>query len=231
MKKLILTLFLLPFMISAQTSTPPSAGLTPQNPFYFLDRLGEVLRELVAFSPEAKIRLQVSYAAERIVEIQIEMMAKDVDAKGLSVAQSRLEKHLSKASKLVLEEKSKGKDVDDLEDILKDKIEASEQALKLSFEAAKEALEDEKEALKIELETAKKSNDTAQVEILRQKLEDLEVKKDILENEREIQKEALEKEKEDLEDDEDEDEDDDEADDGELEDLEDDLDEIGVENE
>ncbi len=220
-KLLILSILLTPTFALAQTGTPPSAGLTPQSPFYFLDRLGEVLRELVAFSPETKIRLQVSYAAERIAEIQIEMAAKDVDAKGLGVAQSRLENHLSKASRLVSEEKSKGRNVDDWEEAIKGEIEVSKRVLEASFEVVKDELENEREALKKELEAARKSNETAREEVLMQKLEDLEQEKDRLEDERETQKQSLEDEKERLDDDE---EDDDFED--ELEDMEDDLDEI-----
>ena len=100
-KKYIFTLLLVPSLLFAQTGTPPSAGLTPQSPFYFIDRLGEVLQEILAFNPETRISLQIGFVAERIAEIQVDMEAKDVDAKGLGVAQERLQAHLAKASRLV----------------------------------------------------------------------------------------------------------------------------------
>jgi len=211
MKKYIFVLLLIPSILFAQTGTPPSAGLTPQSPFYFIDRLGEVLRELVAFSPETKIRLQISFAAERIAEIQIDMEAKDVDAKGLSVAQERLEKHLTKASKLVSKEKEKGRDVSEWSEVLKGEFEVSKHILESSFESAKDALEDEREQVKKELELAKKSKNIAQVETLTRKLDDLENEKDELELKREEQKQSLEDERENLDDDEEDEDDDDES--------------------
>ena len=194
-KSLVLSILLTPIFAFAQTGTPPSAGLTPRNPFYFLDRLGEVLQEFVAFNPETKIRLQIGFAAERIAEIQIDMKAKDVDAKGLSIAQNRLEKHLSKASKLVSDEEKNGKDVREWANLLKDEFEVSKNVLELSFESAKDALEDEREELKKELESAKKSNDAARVETLTHELNNLEDEKDELEHQKEESKQSLEVEK------------------------------------
>ncbi len=219
--KYVIALLLAPIFVSAQTATntPPVAGLTPQSPFYFVDRLGEFLQELIAFSPETKIRLQVGFAAERIAEIQIEMQDKDVDAKGLSVAQERLEKHLSKASKLVDEEEKRGKDVSHWSEALKGEFEVSKKVLETSFEAAKDSLEDDIEAVKEELELAKKSGDTSKIEAFSQTLSSLKAEKEELETQKEVQKKSLEMEKKRLEDGDDEDED--IAD--ELEDIEDDM--------
>ena len=213
MKKYIFALLLVPSLLLAQTGTPPAAGLTPQSPFYFMDRLGEVLREFLAFSPETKIRLQVAFAAERIAEIQLDMKERDVDARGLSVAQERLENHLSKASRLVSEERKKGKDVEEWDEVLKGEFEVSKKVLEVSFESAKDALEDEREEVKKELEAARESGDDSNVEELSRILDDLEDEKDELENEREERKQALENEREKLDDDDDDDDDEDEDED------------------
>ena len=193
-------LLLIPLFSFAQTDTPPSAGLTPQSPFYFLDKLGESLQELLAFSPEAKIRIQIGFAAERIAEIQIDMEAKDVEARGLAIAQERLQSHLAKASKIVTEERGKGNDVSEWEEALKDEFEVSKQVLESSFESVKDALEDEREGVKRELEVAKKAGDTNRVEALTETLNDLEDEKDNLEQEREERKRSLEDEREGLDD-------------------------------
>lgn len=226
-RHIAIALLLVPLFSFAQTDTPPRAGLTPQSPFYFLDRLGETLQALLAFSPEAKIRVQMSFAAERIAEIQIDMEAKDVDAKGLAVAQERLQSHLSKASVVLVEEKKKGKNVSEWEKMIKGKFEDSKKTIESSFEVAKDTLEDERELVKEELEVAKKGNDVALVESLRQKLSDLEEEKDLLEDEREKQKQSLEDEREKFSGEDDEDEDD--IDDTELNEIEDDLEEIEIE--
>ena len=214
---------LTPTLAFAQTGTPPEAGLTPQNPFYFLDRLGEALQEFLAFSPETKIRIQIGFAAERIAEIQVDMKAKDVDAKGLSVAQSRLEEHLLKASKLISEEKKKGKDVKEFSEVLKNEFEVSKKVIESSFEVAKDALEDEREEIKEALQVTKKSGDTVLQEELEQKLDDLEEEKDKLEEEKEEQKQSLEDERERLDDDDDDLEE-------ELDDVAEDLEEIEIDN-
>ena len=74
MKKYILifsaVLLLTPFSALAQT-TLPGAGLTPESSFYFFDRIGEALQEFFTFNPEAKARLQITFAAERVAEIKI----------------------------------------------------------------------------------------------------------------------------------------------------------------
>ena len=209
-KLLILSILLTPTFVLAQTGTPPSAGFTPQSPCYFLDRLGEVLQELIAFSPEAKIRIQVAFAAERIAELRVDMETKDVDANGLIVAQERLESHLSKASKVILEEKKKGKDMSEWEKTLEDEFEVSKKVLESSFESAKDALEDEREEIKKELEDAKRDVDVVQTVALKQKLNDFEEEKNRLENEREAQKQSLEDERERFSDDNDDESDEDE---------------------
>lgn len=202
LRGLFLALLLVPAVSFAQTGTPPAAGLTPQSPFYFLDRLGELVQEFMAFSPEAKVRVQVGFAAERIAEIIIDMESKDVDAKGLAVAQERLQEHLTKASEVVKKEKNKGKDVTEWEDMIKGEFEVSKKVLESSFEVAKDALEDKREELKDALKEAKASGDATQVEALQAKLADLEDQKDQLEADREEQKRALEDEREKLDDDE-----------------------------
>lgn len=199
-KLLVLCILLTPAFALAQIGTPPSAGLTPQSPFYFIDRLGEVLQEFFAFNPDSKIRVQIGFAAERIAEIQVEMTEKNINPKGLSVAQSRLEEHLTKASNLVDEEEKKGRDVKEWSETLKEEFEVSKQILESSFELAKDSLENERELIKEELEVLKKSGDDGQIEALKSKLDALDDQKDELELRREEQKQSLEKEREELDD-------------------------------
>lgn len=199
-RHLLVLLVLVPITSFAQTDTPPSAGLTPQSPFYFLDRLGETIRELVAFNPETKIRIQIAFAAERIAEIKVEMETEEIDTEDLSTAQNRLEKHLSKASRLISEERGKGKDMEEWSEILKGEFEVSKDVLESSFELTKDALENEKEEIEEELETAKENGDAALIEQLTRALNELEGDKEELEQEMEEQKEFLENQREELDD-------------------------------
>ncbi|MEK7075516.1 MAG: DUF5667 domain-containing protein, partial [Patescibacteria group bacterium] len=81
--------------------TLPSAGLTPASPFYFLDRLGENLRQFFTFNPEAKAKLQIEFAGERIAEIKIMVEKKGVNAKGLAIAESLLKANVAYAAEIV----------------------------------------------------------------------------------------------------------------------------------
>ncbi|MCR4342433.1 MAG: DUF5667 domain-containing protein, partial [Patescibacteria group bacterium] len=66
-KFVLVSLLFVPFLAFAQ-GTPvqlPSAGITPESSFYFLDRLGENLRQFFTFNPEAKAKLQIEFAGER----------------------------------------------------------------------------------------------------------------------------------------------------------------------
>src|SRR3989344_1858602 len=99
----------------AQNQTAlPSAGLTPESPFYFLDKLGETLREFFTFNPEGKARLQITFAAERVAEIKVILETKGIEARGLDVAQARLQEHLGNAAEIVIKQKGEGKDVSKL---------------------------------------------------------------------------------------------------------------------
>ena len=122
----VVSVLVVPFLVFAQTqsSALPSAGLTPASPLYFFDRLGEALQEFLTFNPEGKARLQITFAAERIAEIKVMLETKGVEAKGLDVAQSRLQASIAKAAGIVESEKSKGKNVSKLAKSLSDDFDA-----------------------------------------------------------------------------------------------------------
>lgn len=201
-KTTIISLLFVPFLVFAQNGAVlPNAGLTPESPFYFLDRLGEALQEFFTFNPEGKARLQVTFAAERIAEIKIILETKGVEAKGLEVAQSRLQAHLANATTIVVEQKSKGKDVSTLAEDLDNELETSKSVLANSFKAEKRALETKEDELETQLKVARRAGDTAKEEALAQELgqtkaqlELLELKEEDIEDELEIEEEKLDEE-------------------------------------
>jgi hypothetical protein len=179
----------------------PKAGLTPENPFYFLDRLGEALREFFTFNPEGKARLQVTFAAERVAEIKVILEAKGVEAKGLKIAQSRLQAHLAHAAAIVAEQKEKGKDVSTLAKELVDGLEAPISALADSFKEQKRPFKAKEDDLKAQLKAGYLSGDAARIEALAQELGQvkaqlglLELKEEELEDQLEAEEEKLEQE-------------------------------------
>ena len=206
MKKLVIVLFLgLSFssgLIFAQSQTGlPNAGLTPESPFYFLDRLGEALREFFTFNPEAKAKLQITFAAERMAEIKVILRTKGVDAKDVDTAISRLKAHIGEAAEIVVKEKSKGKDVSDLATELDDTIDASTLALLNSLEQQEDELETKEEKLEDALKAAHRAGDNAKEKEIAKELgqvkadlELLELKIEDIEDELEEEEEKLEEE-------------------------------------
>src|SRR3989344_6835051 len=170
-KSIIISLFFIPVLVFAQSQAVlPSAGLTPESPFYFLDKLGEALREFFTFNPEGKAHLQIIFAAERIAEIKVILKTKGVEAKGLEVAQARLQEHLGNAAEIVIKQKGKGKDISKLAKELDDELETPKSALADSFKAEKRALEAKEDELKAQLKATHRAGDTAKEEALAQEL-------------------------------------------------------------
>ena len=181
LKSIFISLLFIPFFVFAQNQTVlPSAGLTPESPFYFIDTLGETLREFFTFNPESKARLQITFAAERVAEIKIILETKGVEAKGLEIAQSRLRAHLGNVAEIVITQKNKGKDVSKLAKELDDGFEKPKLALAQSFKAEKRALEAKENELKTKLKAAHRAGDTTQAEAIAQELGQVKAKKELL---------------------------------------------------
>ena len=201
-KPILISLLFIPFLVFAQNGAVlPKAGFTPESPFYFLDKLGEALREFFTFNPEGKAHLQITFAAERVAEIKVVLEKRGVEAKGLEVAQSRFQAHLANAATIVADQKSKGEDVSNLAKELDDKLEKPKSALADSFKTEKRALEAKEDELKAQLKAAHQAGDTAKEEALAQELgqvkaqkELLELKEEDIENELEAEEEKLEEE-------------------------------------
>lgn len=159
----------------------PNAGLTPESPFYFFDKFGETLRTFFTFNPEGKARLQITFAAERISEIKVILETKGVEAKGLEVAQSRLQVQLASAATIVTDLKSEGQDVGTLASELSNAIETPKSLLAQIFKEQERALEAEEKELKAQLRAAHRAGDTAKEEALAQELGKIKAQKELLE--------------------------------------------------
>ena len=182
-----------------QPANLPSAGLTPESPFYFLDKFGETLREFFTLNPEGKARLQITFAAERVAEIKVILETRGVEAKGLEVAQSRLQEHLANAVIIVKEQKAAGEDISALAKELDDDFDGPKSALKNAFRAEKQALEAKEKELKVKIREARRAGDATQVEVLVKELGEVKAQKDLLELKEEEQEKVLEQEEERLE--------------------------------
>jgi len=67
---LLLTSLLIGGVACAQDEELPEPGLTPDSPFYFLDKWGKDIGMFFAFSSEAKAGKALQYAEERLAEVR-----------------------------------------------------------------------------------------------------------------------------------------------------------------
>ncbi len=155
MKKIFLVplivLFLVTGTANAQVNNLPSAGLTPESTFYFLDRLGENLREFFTFNSEAKAKLQIKFAGERISEISVMIKKKGANAKGIEKAKTLLLGNVAYAAEIIQKEKTTGKDVSKLAKEIDDAFDEREKLLVQTFQDARKKLKENRLALKRDL--------------------------------------------------------------------------------
>ncbi|HEY82207.1 MAG TPA: hypothetical protein G4O01_02835 [Dehalococcoidia bacterium] len=85
----------------AQGEELPAPGITPDSPFYFLDSWGKRIGLLFAFSPEAKARKALEYAAERLAEARA--MAAKRKLREIARATAGYDEFLALASQKVAE--------------------------------------------------------------------------------------------------------------------------------
>ena len=179
--------------VFAQNSAPlPSAGITPENPFYFLDKFEEVLREFFTFSSGGKARLEITFAKERIAEIKTLLETKGIDSQGIPVAETRLQSNLERVNTILSEKKAGGEDVSALAKELDDEFEGPRSALEDAFKMEKQALDDKEKELKAKIHEARLAGDMALVATLEKELIDgVKAKKELLDTRKNEQENAM----------------------------------------
>lgn len=178
-----------------------SAGLTPANPFYFLDRLGEILREFFTFNPESKAKLYVEFSRERVAEISVMLKEKDIGSSYFEKAKALLLGNVSDAAKILDEEKSKNKNVSQLAKILNDEFDAGDVILNQSFKNIKDQLESQAKDIESLIGIAQISGNVSQVSELELQLADINQQIDILQQEKDQLKNSLQTEQNEIEND------------------------------
>ncbi len=191
-----ISLLFVPFLVFAQNGALPSAGLTPESPFYFLDKLGETLQRFFTFNPESKARLEITFAKERIAEIKLVLEDKGVNARGISIAEERLGDNLSRATAILASQKQEGKDTSNLARDLSDDFDPAREELKSTFKSEVDTLDAKIDELKAKLKEARLAGNTAQVEVLSKEIADLKAQKELLEQHEDNDDEDIEEEKE-----------------------------------
>ena len=158
------------------------AGITPDNIFYFLDRLGENLREFFTFNPEAKAKLQIKFAGERISEISVMVEKKGANTKGIEKAKTLLLGNVAYAAEIIKEEKTIGKDVSTLAKEIDDAFDEQEKLLTQIFQEARKKLKENRLALKQDLTGVDDLDIETQIQLLEDEADGLRDIQDDLEN-------------------------------------------------
>ncbi|MDZ4227757.1 MAG: DUF5667 domain-containing protein [Candidatus Levybacteria bacterium] len=141
-------------VVSVETlSIPPTVDgpglILPDSPLFFLDKLKQEFRLLLAFTPEQKATIHNAIAGERLAELQI-MLARN-NVSGIRIALQGVSDNLKAASGDLANAKLTGRNIALLVKEINDSIKAKQQALsgledkatgeiKAQVAAAKEAL-------------------------------------------------------------------------------------------
>jgi len=191
-------IFMFSGVVHAKTNnTLPSAGIKPDSFFFFLDRFGESIQEFFTFNSEAKAKLQIKFAGERIAEIKAIVKKKGPEAKGISKAKTLLLGNVAYAAEIIKKEKAGGKDVTILAKEIDDGFDTQEQLLVQAFQDARRKLKEDRLSLKKTL--AEQSGNTSLVVALQQQISDLELKDGNLKDTKDEIKESLRDEREKIE--------------------------------
>lgn len=110
------------------TSQGPGLIL-PDSPLYFLDQLKQEFRLLLAFTPEAKAKVHVSIAGERMAELRF--MVQRNNKRGIETDLQGIQDNLLMASNNLLDAQLAGKDTKDLAKTLNTTIKEKQQVLDL----------------------------------------------------------------------------------------------------
>lgn len=163
----------------------------PGDPLYPVKTFTENIRYSLSVSPEAKARINLGFANERVGEIKQLLEKKGVEPQGLDIALLRLSENIQRAAEIVREEKDAGKDVSGFAKDTHNSIKQYQENLKRTFEEQDDALEAEKHELKTKIEDAGKNNDAAQKEALKKALEGVKLQKKLLESKKEESEKSI----------------------------------------
>lgn len=192
-------------MLSGGGAALASQNSVPGETLYPVKTLTENVRSVLAIGGQSEAKLQSRLAAERLEEVNEMLQADEVDAEGVEIALGKLKEHVAKMSRIVEEEKTKGRDVAQLEDALSNNLKTNKDMLERTFKAQKEGIENEKKSLEKEIDAAESNDDENEINELEEKLNALKKKNELLE----VKENAV---KQEIKDDEDENEDEDDSD-------------------
>lgn len=136
-------------------SIPPTSEgpglILPNSPLFFLDKLKQEIRLLLAFTPEEKAKIHASVAGERLAELQI-MLSKN-NVPGIRIALTGVSDNMGKAAGDIKAAKLTGRNISLLAKQINDSIKEKQKSLSILEKEANGEIKAQtiaaKEALKI----------------------------------------------------------------------------------
>ena len=113
--------------VATPSSTTTEAGIRPSNPLFLLDRFLEELQTLFTLDPQAKVKLKLQFAAERLAEVKLEVASRN--ARGLDVALANLREQIANIRTILAQQQAQGADVSGLSTQAQLIVEAQEEEL------------------------------------------------------------------------------------------------------
>ena len=162
----------MPFAVSAQTTTPgattptpttltlPDPGLVPGDFFYFFDRWSEGLGNIFAFGTESKARRALEHAQERASEVHAVLTEKGLNAPEVKETKQDFEDQINRAASIVAAAKERGADVSAFASNIDEGFELSKDMLKEAYRGYRDDLKDVQKDLSERLKEAVKRGDT-----------------------------------------------------------------------
>ncbi|MCD6528603.1 hypothetical protein J7K44_03150 [bacterium] len=140
----------------AQETELPNPGLTPDSPFYFLERIAEGIGTFFTFGDLNKAERYAKLASERVAEVQavVEKGKPEAAEKALKRYEEQLEKALARAEKA----RAKGKNVAKVTEIV---AQATSKHLSVLEEVLEKVPEKAKKGITKALEKSKKGHITS----------------------------------------------------------------------
>ena len=179
--------------VGAQTTSTipvPTAGLTPLSPLYFLNQWSEAVQRFFTFGQEARVKLELVLAAERIAELRTVLENKGFSDPNVQTLEQNIHTSIKYATGVLDTKKSAGEDVSSLAKIVNNGVKENNEFLKETLKLHSESLFQEMDSLLSDLKEAERMSDNAKIAEITKEINSLQqVKNELDKNEKENEKE------------------------------------------
>jgi len=158
-----------------------AAGSLPGELLYPVKISAENIHSYFTFSPKSRTKLEMSFAGERINEMQKLINEREVDGNRIEIALVGMRNNTNNAKNVIDSEKANGKDITDLVEIFDEAIDNHQDNINNIFHNSNSNISFREESIKTKAANAKKDSDPSSFNDLVRQLSDLNAQRAILE--------------------------------------------------